>query len=342
MRKCSICILMILLGACAHEAKLEQSPVTSNSQILNSTEKNQREIKSSSEKLKVISPGPNELPGDNTQPAGIAQKPIFDSGKSKGLIQDDVLVHKLLYESTAAKNIRSSENEQALRVHDKAKLLYREAKEAKSAGDTQRQQELLRNAKLTFFQAARFAQSNHIEQQDIEQSYHKRLESTRVLLSALQRISEEKGVINVFTDVEPKVRKRLLAAQAAYRSANLQQAEKLAREAYLTVRRSIINLRDGDTLIHTLHFASAKEEYEYELKRNDTHNLLLDVVFKNITSSLSDKTRVTQFLDKSISLRLQAEQQAHTTQYKSAIKILEKSTQQIIRAIRVAGIYIPG
>jgi len=41
-------------------------------------------------------------------------------------------------------------------------------------------------------------------------------------------------------------------------------------------------------------------------------------------------------------LRTQAEQAAEQQDFKAGIKRLEESTLQIIRAIRAAGIYIPG
>ena len=51
---------------------------------------------------------------------------------------------------------------------------------------------------------------------------------------------------------------------------------------------------------------------------------------------------VEKFMDKASSLRQQAEKQASNGDYDAAIQTLEHSTKEIVRAIRGAGIYIPG
>jgi HEPN domain-containing protein len=51
---------------------------------------------------------------------------------------------------------------------------------------------------------------------------------------------------------------------------------------------------------------------------------------------------VQQFMAKAKRLREQAEQQAEKGAYEEAIHTLEQSTKEIVRAIRSAGIYIPG
>jgi hypothetical protein len=47
-------------------------------------------------------------------------------------------------------------------------------------------------------------------------------------------------------------------------------------------------------------------------------------------------------MKKAEELRQQGEKEASNGNFEKAIKILEESTQQIIRAIRMAGIFIPG
>ena len=58
--------------------------------------------------------------------------------------------------------------------------------------------------------------------------------------------------------------------------------------------------------------------------------------------SSSINNMVNKFMDKAASLRQQAETQASKGDYDAAIQTLEHSTKEIVRAIRGAGIYIPG
>jgi hypothetical protein len=48
------------------------------------------------------------------------------------------------------------------------------------------------------------------------------------------------------------------------------------------------------------------------------------------------------FVDRSAVLRADAEAQARRGDHAAAIKVLEDSTRELVRAIRAGGIYIPG
>jgi len=52
--------------------------------------------------------------------------------------------------------------------------------------------------------------------------------------------------------------------------------------------------------------------------------------------------RVKQYLDKAGQLRFASERQASQSNHEAAIKSLEQSTQNLIRALRNAGFFIPG
>jgi hypothetical protein len=71
--------------------------------------------------------------------------------------------------------------------------------------------------------------------------------------------------------------------------------------------------------------------------------MLVDVLLQEkMKSNGSVQTMVTKFMDKADKLRAQADQQASAGEYETAITTLEQSTKEIVRAIRSAGIYIPG
>ena len=54
------------------------------------------------------------------------------------------------------------------------------------------------------------------------------------------------------------------------------------------------------------------------------------------------KSMVDKFMDEANKLRKLADEQANNEEYKTAFSTLEQSTKEIVRAIRSAGIYIPG
>jgi putative heme iron utilization protein len=52
--------------------------------------------------------------------------------------------------------------------------------------------------------------------------------------------------------------------------------------------------------------------------------------------------QVQTFVNKSRELRVSAEAAAASKDYAQAVKLLEESTTELVRAIRNAGVYIPG
>jgi endonuclease III len=105
---------------------------------------------------------------------------------------------------------------------------------------------------------------------------------------------------------------------------------------------AIEKLRGGDTLIRSLHFANKEEEYRYEVDRNDTHRMLIKVLLKEKMEQAAVQRRVNPSLKKADELRAKAEKQAAQGKYEDAVRTLEDSTKELVRAIRSAGIYIPG
>jgi len=63
---------------------------------------------------------------------------------------------------------------------------------------------------------------------------------------------------------------------------------------------------------------------------------------EKISNSTTTRAMVDKFLGKADELRKKADGQASAGEYESAVTTLEQSTKEIVRAIRSAGIYIPG
>ena len=114
-------------------------------------------------------------------------------------------------------------------------------------------------------------------------------------------------------------------------------------EAYVAAKVAIEHLRGGETLVRSLNFASSEEEYHYEVDRNDTHRMLVDVLLKEkMKTNWGIEAMVNKFMESADKLRTRADEQASDGEYENAIGTMEQSTKEIVRAIRSAGIYIPG
>jgi hypothetical protein len=251
-------------------------------------------------------------------------------------------VGTLIESSSAARQIESSGDPGAREKRDNARLIHREAAATLQGGDAAGAARLLDQAAREMMSGARLARPEQVAGAKAQRDFDARLDSARALLVAQQRITQEKGGSAEAQKAAQATRSIEGLIQDAERRAaagRLDEARTLVDRAYLTARVSIESLRRGDTLVRSLTFASKREEYAYELDRNDTHRMLIQLLL----SERKDAAAAMQaFIDRAAALRGQAEAAARRGEYEAGIQGLEDSTRELVRAIRAGGIYIPG
>ena len=247
-------------------------------------------------------------------------------------------VETLLEKSSGARQVEASGDAAARQQRERARETYRQAHAAFQAGQYARAAELLPEASAQMFEAVRLAAPEQVTGPKARTDYEARLESVNVLHAAMRRVAAEKadaaGVAAMSRDIDNLVRE----AQRLAGDGKFDAGRAALDRAYLIVRAAVSSLRGGETLVRTLNFASKEEEYRYEVDRNDTHQMLLRVLLKDKTQSAGQQTAV----DRALQLRVQADAAAAGTDHAMAIRLLEDSTRELIRAIRGAGIFIPG
>lgn len=248
-------------------------------------------------------------------------------------------VATLIESSSAARQIESSGDAAARAKRDTARLVHREAAAAFGAGDLAASARLLDQAAREMMQGARLARPEQVNGEKKKHDFEARLESTRALLAAQQRIVKEKGAGREAQEVARSIEGQLDEAQKLAAAGRDDEARALLDRAYLTARVSIESLRRGDTLVRSLNFANKREEYDYEIDRNDTHRMLIKVLLADRKESAG---LMQPFIDKSALLRGEAEARAKGGDHDGAVKTLEDSTRELVRAIRAGGLYIPG
>jgi len=120
------------------------------------------------------------------------------------------------------------------------------------------------------------------------------------------------------------------------------EARVLLDETYESLKVSLEGLRGGDTLVRELKFETKEDEYAYELDRNDTHQMLIKVLLAETLENSPMRASAEKYIEKASGLRTEAEEAAGRKRFEEAIGLLEQSTKELIRAIRSAGVYIPG
>lgn len=248
-------------------------------------------------------------------------------------------VKTLLEKSSAAKQIEASGDSTALSQRAKALEMWGQAKLAVERGELATAQKLLVEAPKLMFAAARLAAPEQILGEKLRSDYNNRRDSVTALLQAQKRISDEKGNVSGAEDVSRNIETMLSEADQMASAGKFEQARTAVDKAYLVAKAAVGQMRSGDTLVRSLTFANKEEEYKYELDRNDSLAMLYKVLIEQAGRSTSV---VEGFVKNGLDLRLEAEKKAAQGDHAAGIKLLEDSTSQLVRAIRGAGIYIPG
>jgi hypothetical protein len=246
----------------------------------------------------------------------------------------------LLETSTAARQIEASGNAAAAERRASARDLHARAAAALRSGDLEGSSKLLDQASRAFIEAVRLAAPTQVTDAKRRTDYQARVESTRALLDAQKRIGAEKNQPRA-GETSRQVEGMIADAERHAQGGRLADAQRTIDQAYLTVKAAIGTLRGGETVVRSLNFETPADEYHYEIDRNDTHRMLVDMLLKEKRGGGSDQM-VDQAVSTAAQLRSRAESEAARKDHKSAIKTLEDSTRELVKAIRAAGVYIPG
>ena len=268
-----------------------------------------------------------------------AQQSADDAAVDRArLEQRFAAVETLIERSSAARQIETSGAAGARDQREKAREIYRQARAAYDSGQYARASQLLPQASVQMFEAVRLAAPEQITAPKARGDFEARLDSVNALHAAFRRVAAEKPGTSGTAETSRDIERRIGEARRLADAGNVEAGRAEIDRAYLITKAAVSTLRSGDTLVRSLEFKTKEEEYRYEVDRNDTHQMLIKVL-------LDGKPETSQsrgFIDRAAQLRAQAEGAAARSDHAGAIQLLEESTRELVRAIRGAGIYIPG
>ena len=253
-----------------------------------------------------------------------------------------VYVERLLTESSAAQKVDASGKAEAIEMKAQAQAHFDAARRLAQSGDDEAAEAELREAIRLMTSAARAANGDDKVTQKQTDDYGTRKESVTALAKAHDRIATEKGLKDMNRALQGKVSANLGTSDELMAQGKGDEARAMLDETYEAVKASLEGLRGGDTLVRELNFETPEDEYLYELDRNDTHRMLVEVLLAEKMQASPMRKTADGFIAKAGELREQAEKAAGKKKFDEAIGLLEASTKEFIRAIRSAGVYIPG
>jgi hypothetical protein len=243
----------------------------------------------------------------------------------------------LIERSSAAREVEASPSPEARAARTKAREALQAAQRANASGDAAAAERQLAEARQQMMQAVRFAAPAGRLADQAKVDFERRLESTRALIAAQKRVGAEK---KTGADALRSAEERLAAALESRSAGRMDAARAQLEEAYLISKASLGSMRGGDTLVRSLSFDTKEDEYRYEVDRNDTHQMLLRVLLDSRTQT--GQAAVAASAQRARELRAQAEAAARRGEHAAAVRLLEDSTGELVKAIRGAGVYIPG
>jgi len=249
------------------------------------------------------------------------------------------MVRTLLFESSVARRIKDSEDEPAKLKRQQAISIF---EEAIIPGDTDSRKAKLNDAVALLYASAALVSDNSGSDQKYRQDLDRRQRSLEALLVAHERIMVEKGTAEQHTLLLANIDADTRAVETLLAENKIDQAREHLDRAYEQTRLSVEQSREGETLLRELKFETPEDEFQYELDRNDTHRMLLTVLLQEKMKNERVKDRVHAYVEEADKLRESATDQASDERFEEAIKLLERSTAELVKAIRGAGVYIPG
>ncbi|MDH5571361.1 MAG: hypothetical protein OEY89_06320 [Gammaproteobacteria bacterium] len=275
--------------------------------------------------------------------AAISALAISANAADKDIEHENKLnaIASLLTRSTISKQVLHSNNEAAIQYYKFAKSLYDDAVEAYSQGDINKSNSLIKKSRYALIDAVEFANLQGARKKRSKNDYESLRKSANALMDALERISAEKGRQDKFSALSSDISEKLSNTDKLYFQGQYKLAITNLGKILQTIKVGIAEIRSGDTLTKTLSFASAKEEYIYEIDRNDTHFLLLDMFLSEQNDGTKSHAIMNDTIQAAKNHRNEAEILASNFRHKEAIKMLEKSTMKIITVIRNTGVFIP-
>ncbi|MDX1606500.1 MAG: hypothetical protein R3202_09935 [Candidatus Competibacterales bacterium] len=247
------------------------------------------------------------------------------------------LLGNLVSDSPAAQRIESSEHSTESQARLKAaRAAHDEARQLLDQGLTAEAEARIDAGLRAFSNAARNVSDHERQNNQARRQYQERLERIDSFREALARVVADKGAS---VGLDPALLdRRLERAEQLHGEARYPEASRELELALGELEQALTAARDQETLVYTTEFASPQEAYDYELERNRSHAMLVELMLSRQEIAAPTRTMIEQFVERNSTARSQAETLAGEGQPEAALEVLEQGTEHLIRALRLAGV----
>ena len=251
-------------------------------------------------------------------------------------------VGNLVTRSVAAKTIEDKGDDAAKASLARARELVAEARFELTAGRYESANGMLDEALRLVNTEARKLSEAEVKGERLHEAYDKRRNAVAIFLAAYERVAGDKELSAATAAQVAEIRRLVRAAEDLAAADRIGEANDVLDRAYVAARGDIREMREGQTLVRSLDFETPEAEYRYEHDRNDSHVMLLQFAIAEKNPPETRRTRIDELRVQAMDLRAEAEAKAQAGDHADAIGALVGSTDVLLKAIRLSGLWVPG
>ena len=251
-------------------------------------------------------------------------------------------LQRLVTESVSVRTIEDSGDAEATAALERARALVGQGRQELAAGRYQAANDLLNQALALVNAQARRLSEPAIRRRHERGEYERRLQTAEAFLGAYERVAGEGRISEAARTQMAELRRLIGEAKSLAQAGQLVEATAHLERAYVIARGNITEMRAGQTLTRSLVFDTPAAEYAYERDRNESHVMLLRFALVEKQPPDLLVRQIEAIREEAEELRRQAARQAEAGRHPEAIDLVARSTDMLLRAIRMSGIYIPG
>lgn len=250
------------------------------------------------------------------------------------------LLAKMLEGDAMNKRVAASGNAVAQEKMQQARAAHQSALALQAGGDHAGAEAGANDALRLLREALKAADNRTVDEERAKADYAARRERVLGFRDAYLRIQAEKSRARGGVLDDDQLNALITQAESLARQGRHEEGSQLLARAGGMLEQALTRLRDKETLVHELKFASVEEELQYERNRNQSYALLLDlVVSEKRTAGLQEMVR--KAIAENQAARARADATASGSDARGALKILEGATATLAQTLRAAGVPVP-
>lgn len=244
----------------------------------------------------------------------------------------------LVNDSPTMTRIVKSTDSEAIKQLEKSRQLLQQAQAQYDKGEFLLAEEYLATGIKEMSNVARKIKDVESVERARKKLFHELKQHVQTFAEVFERVAKEKNDrhIDAMLDHE-KLKKTMHDAEVLYSEGQLALANQRMKQAADMVEIAISDARHKDMLFHELSFDSLEDEYSYEKKRNESYVLLVRLLQEKHTASDASRQYVNKIVSANKGVVAEAELHAADGDNETAIRILEKGTDKLSRALRLSG-----